>query len=86
MLSCDVLNILLYPQPSLNSSIFILYLRSQNTLFIDDDDTDFRDKRLGIWENDIYDTPGLDWIIGKTNTPTEGTGPHADHTTKEGTQ
>ena len=56
-----------------------------NILSIDYDDTDFRDKSLGIWENDIYDTPGLDWIIGKSKTPTEGTGPRADHTTKKGT-
>ena len=56
-----------------------------NILSIDYDDTDFRKKSLGIWENDIYDTPGLDWIIGKSKTPTEGTGPRADHTTKKGT-
>ncbi|CAB3986816.1 Zinc metallo ase nas-15 [Paramuricea clavata] len=50
---------------------------------LDFDDTDFRDGRFGMWENDIYDTPGLNWIIGKGNTPTEGTGPHGDHTTKK---
>ena len=38
-----------------------------------------------MWRNDIYDTPGLNWIIGKGDTPTEGTGPHGDHTTKKGT-
>lgn len=51
---------------------------------VGNDDTDFRHRRLGIWQNDIYDTPGFDWLIGKGDTRTEGTGPHADHTTKKG--
>ncbi|XP_028405803.1 uncharacterized protein LOC114528384 [Dendronephthya gigantea] len=50
---------------------------------LDYDDTDFRNGRFGMWENDIYDTPGLNWIIKKGNTPTERTGPHSDHTTKK---
>jgi hypothetical protein len=37
-----------------------------------------------MWDNDIYDTPGLDWILGKGETPTERTGPRGDHTTKKG--
>jgi hypothetical protein len=60
---------------------FLFYF---NPLYTDDDDTDFRNGRFGMWDNDIYDTPGLDWILGKGETPTERTGPRGDHTTKKG--
>jgi hypothetical protein len=65
-------------------SLFLIF-SYMNCLSADYDDTDFRNGRFGMWRNDIYDTPGLNWIIGKGDTPTEGTGPHGDHTTKKGT-
>ena len=54
------------------------------SLFTGTEDTDFRNGQFGMWENDIYDTPGLNWVVRKGDTPTEGTGPHSDHTTKKG--
>ena len=49
------------------SLFFSLLLFSYLSLFfyIARSGTDFRNRILGIWKNDSYDTPTFDWRIGK---------------------
>lgn len=51
-------------------------------LFIDADDTDFENFRLGMWKQSKEEV--LDWQFNRGRTQTADTGPIKDHTSGKG--